>query len=68
MASEVLEVDIARLGAGGDGVAEVAGVPAYIPFVLPGERVVITLEPGSDRGSLLDVVKPSSDRVVPVCP
>jgi 23S rRNA (uracil1939-C5)-methyltransferase len=68
MASEVLEVDIARLGAGGDGVAEVAGVPVYIPFVLPGERVVITLEPGSDRGSLLDVVKPSSDRVVPVCP
>ena len=68
MASEVLEVEIARLGAGGDGVAEVAGGPIYVPFTLPGERVVITLEPGSDRGSLLDVLAPSPDRVAPVCP
>ena len=68
MASEVLEVEISRLGSGGDGVAEVAGAPVYVPFTLPGERAVITLEPGSDRGSLLDVVTPSPDRVAPVCP
>ena len=68
MASEVLEVEISRLGSGGDGVAELAGAPVYVPFTLPGERAVITLEPGSDRGSLLDVVTPSPDRVAPVCP
>ena len=68
MTAEVLEVEIARLGAGGDGVAEVAGAPVYVPFTLPGERTVITLEPGSDRASLLDVVMPSPDRVAPVCP
>ncbi len=68
MASEVFEVEISRLGSGGDGVAELAGAPVYVPFTLPGERAVITLEPGSDRGSLLDVVTPSPDRVAPVCP
>ncbi|MGA9604686.1 MAG: TRAM domain-containing protein, partial [Methyloceanibacter sp.] len=68
MASEVFEVEISRLGSGGDGVAELAGAPVYVPFTLPGERAVITLEPGSDRASLLDVVTPSPDRVAPVCP
>jgi 23S rRNA (uracil1939-C5)-methyltransferase len=68
MASEVFEVEISRLGSGGDGVAELAGAPVYVPFTLPGERAMITLEPGSDRGSLLDVVTPSPDRVAPVCP
>ena len=68
MASDVLEVEIARLGAGGDGVVEGADGPIYVPFTLPGERAVITLEPGSDRGSLLDVLAPSPDRVAPVCP
>ena len=68
MASDVLEVEIARLGAGGDGVVEGADGPIYVPFTLPGERAVITLEPGSDRGSLLDVRAPSPDRVAPVCP
>jgi 23S rRNA (uracil1939-C5)-methyltransferase len=68
MASEVFEVEIARLGAGGDGVVEDISGPIYVPFTLPGERVVITLERGSDRGALLEVLAPSPDRVAPVCP
>ncbi|MGE5260588.1 MAG: class I SAM-dependent RNA methyltransferase [Actinomycetota bacterium] len=68
MTAEVAEVEIARLGSGGDGVAEGPGGPIYVPFTLPGERVVITLEPGSDRGALLDVLTPSPDRIAPVCP
>ncbi len=67
MTSEVLEVEIARLGAGGDGVAEGPDGPIYVPFTLPGERVVITLDKGGDRGSVLDVLAPSPDRVAPVC-
>jgi 23S rRNA (uracil1939-C5)-methyltransferase len=67
MASEVLEVEIARLGSGGDGIAEGADGPIYVPFTLPGERVVIALKPGDDRGNLLDVLTPSPDRVAPVC-
>jgi 23S rRNA (uracil1939-C5)-methyltransferase len=32
-------VSIVRLGAGGDGIAETAQGPCYVPFALPGERV-----------------------------
>ena len=46
----VLEVEIARLGAGGDGVVEGADGPIYVPFTLPGERAVITLEAGQRPG------------------
>jgi 23S rRNA (uracil1939-C5)-methyltransferase len=68
MTAEVLEVKIARLGSGGDGVAEGPSGPSYVPFTLPGERAVIMLRPGEDRGALLDVLSPSSNRVAPVCP
>jgi 23S rRNA (uracil1939-C5)-methyltransferase len=68
MTAEVLEVEIARLGSGGDGVAESSSGPIYVPFTLPGERVVITLKPGEDRGALLDVLCPSPNRIAPVCP
>jgi 23S rRNA (uracil1939-C5)-methyltransferase len=67
MTAEVVEVEIARLGSGGDGIAEGADGPIYVPFTLPGERVVIALKPGDDRGNLLDVLEPSPDRVAPVC-
>lgn len=67
MAADILEVEIARLGAGGDGVADSPAGPIYVPFTLPGERVVIARRPGEDRGDLLDVVAPSRDRVAPVC-
>ncbi|HZP10679.1 class I SAM-dependent RNA methyltransferase [Methyloceanibacter sp.] len=67
MAAEILEVEIARLGAGGDGVADGPGGPIYVPFTLSGERVVIALKPGENRGDLLEVVEPSRDRVAPVC-
>ena len=34
-----IELDIARLGAQGDGIAETNNGPRYVPFALPGERV-----------------------------
>jgi 23S rRNA (uracil1939-C5)-methyltransferase len=37
--AEADAVRIIRLGAGGDGVAETAQGPCYVPFALPGERV-----------------------------
>lgn len=40
MASEATEVDIVRLGAQGDGIAEAPdGTQCFVPFALPGERV-----------------------------
>ena len=62
------EVEIARLGAQGDGVAEGSDGPLYVPFALPGERVRVAVAPGDDRAELLAVLQPSPDRVEPVCP
>ncbi|MGZ8400514.1 MAG: class I SAM-dependent RNA methyltransferase [Methyloceanibacter sp.] len=63
-----LEVWIERLGAQGDGVAVGAHGPLFVPFALPGERVSIAVEPGSDRAGLIEVLEPSPDRVAPICP
>src|SRR5262245_35775007 len=62
------EVDIVRLGAQGDGVAEGRDGPLYVPFALPGERVRVEVAPGDDRAELLAVLRPSPNRVEPVCP
>lgn len=63
-----LEVDILRLGAQGDGVAEGPDGPVFVPFALPGERVVI--EPAADgkHAQLLDILVRSPERIEPVCP
>jgi 23S rRNA (uracil1939-C5)-methyltransferase len=61
------EVEIARLGAQGDGVAEGFDSPLYVPFALPGERVRVAVALGDDRAELLAVLRPSPDRVEPVC-
>jgi 23S rRNA (uracil1939-C5)-methyltransferase len=63
-----LEVRIERLGAQGDGVAETAGGPLFVPFALPGELVRVVAEPGTDRARLLDVLQASPDRIAPICP
>jgi 23S rRNA (uracil1939-C5)-methyltransferase len=57
-----IELDIARLGAQGDGIAETGSGPRFVPFALPGERVRLA------ANGLPDVVSSaSSDRVAPVC-
>ena len=55
---------IIRLGHRGDGVTE-AGV--HVPFTLPGERVAIEPD-GGERARPLEIVDPSAERIVPVCP
>jgi 23S rRNA (uracil1939-C5)-methyltransferase len=49
-----LEVEIERLGALGDGVAEGPGGPIFAPLALPGERVRIAVDPEGKRADLLE--------------
>jgi 23S rRNA (uracil1939-C5)-methyltransferase len=63
-----LELTIDRLGARGDGVAAGPEGTVFVPFALPGETVRVALQPGSDRGALIEVLAPSPERVDPVCP
>lgn len=58
-------IDIVRLGAQGDGIADGPAGPLYIPYALPGEQVLA--EGHGDRGRLVAVLNASPQRVAPVC-
>ena len=61
--TETREVEIVRLGAQGDGIAETADGPRYVPFALPGERVRV-----GGRGECPSSCRaPSPERRQPVC-
>lgn len=59
-------VRIERLGARGDGVAATDAGPLFIARALAGE--LVSIERHGERGTLLDVLEPSSDRVAAYCP
>ena len=60
---------ISRVGHRGDGIAEVAGEPVFVPYTLPGETIDVEAVPGHpDRRQLLRVETPSPDRIAPFCP
>jgi len=59
--TEPLEVEITRLGAQGDGIAETPR-PVYVPFALPGERWRVA----EGEGNALLRAHPA--RAAPVCP
>lgn len=63
--NDIEELVIARVGAQGDGVADSATGPRYVPFTLAGERVSATFN--ADRGRLNSILRASPDRVAPVC-
>jgi 23S rRNA (uracil1939-C5)-methyltransferase len=60
--AEPLEVDIVRLGARGDGIAETAEEDIYIPYALPGERWRFLDNKPSE------MLRPHPARATPVCP
>src|SRR5262245_43893474 len=59
------ELTITGLGSRGDGVAESDGGPVYVPFALPGERIVADVD--GNRGDIIDIAQPSPDRRTPLC-
>ncbi len=63
MTRDVLTID--HVGAQGDGVVRTDEGPVYIPRTLPGEQVQADIVDG--RGDLREVLKPSPDRIEPVC-
>jgi len=60
---------IDRIGHRGDGVADTAEGPLYVPYALPGETVEVEPVAGHpDRRHLLHVERESADRIAPICP
>jgi 23S rRNA (uracil1939-C5)-methyltransferase len=65
--TEQLVID--RLGHLGDGIADTASGPVYVRYTLPGETVTAEAGPGqTERRNLLEILKPSPERIAPVCP
>lgn len=69
--SPKIDVTIEKLVYGGEGLAHHEGSAAFVPFVLPGERV--TAEPVEQkkkfiRARLQQVLEPSPQRRAPLCP
>ena len=66
-----IELDITGMGSGGDGVATLPdGQAAFLPFTLPGERVLARI--AGKRGEAVlagaeAVLRPSPERAVPPC-
>jgi 23S rRNA (uracil1939-C5)-methyltransferase len=65
MSTSPVTLEIQRLGAQGDGVAEHEGKQVFVPLTLPGETV--TAEINGDRARVIDVIKTSADRVGAKC-
>jgi tRNA/tmRNA/rRNA uracil-C5-methylase (TrmA/RlmC/RlmD family) len=66
-----LTVTIADIAFGGEGVARVDDFVVFVPFVIVGEEVeveITELKKNFARARLLNVLKPSPDRVQPPCP
>jgi 23S rRNA (uracil1939-C5)-methyltransferase len=62
-------IAIERIGHRGDGVADGAAGPVYVPGTLPGEMAEVESVPGQpDRRQLLAIEKPSPQRIAPICP
>lgn len=57
-----IELTIEQIGVEGDGVAQ---GPVFVPFSLPGERVMAL--GGGERRELVEVLEASPDRILPVC-
>jgi 23S rRNA (uracil1939-C5)-methyltransferase len=62
---DTVGLDIARLGAQGDGIAETPAGPVYVPYALPGEQVLAEVR--GERGRLVAVLQASPQRVAPAC-
>ncbi len=63
MSAETVEIE--TLGAGGDGIAKTADGPVFVPFACPGDTLKIARE--KNRGTIMSVVKSSSNRAEPAC-
>lgn len=66
-----IELEIDALSNGGDGVGRVDGWVVFVPFTLPGERVVARIyrnEKNCSHADLVEVIKPAPERVEPQCP
>jgi 23S rRNA (uracil1939-C5)-methyltransferase len=58
-------VTIESLGHRGDGIVRRPDGPLYVPFTLPGERVLV--ERDGERTRAIEILEPTAERIEPIC-
>ncbi len=69
--NDTLNLDVKRMGINGEGIAYYQKLAIFVDHALPGEEVKVDIKEVFDNraiGQLVDVRKPSPDRVEPFCP
>ena len=68
---EAYELTIGRLGVNGEGVGRIDGFTVFVPYALPGEKIVAGITEVKKSyaiGKLRKILMSSPDRVAPRCP
>lgn len=60
------ELQIERLGQRGEGIARVDDKTVFVSYALAGESVLAEVD--GERGQLIEILKPSPDRIAAICP
>src|SRR5579883_720321 len=60
------KLHVIRLGQRGEGMAEGARGPVFVPYALPGDTIIADVE--GERGRLVEILEPSADRIAAFCP
>lgn len=69
--NDIINVDILNMGNDGEGIGRFDGYTLFVKGALPGEKVrvkVLKTKKHFGYAKLLEVLKPSGERVKPVCP
>ncbi|MEZ5405560.1 MAG: TRAM domain-containing protein [Verrucomicrobiia bacterium] len=67
----MFDLIITDIAFGGEGVARHEGIVVFVPFVMRGEKVRVTIEKKMRhfwRAKLIEVLEPSPHRITPPCP
>ena len=69
--NEELELEILDMGAEGEGIGRIEGYTLFVKDALPGDLVLVRVMKTKKRygyARLLEILRPSPDRIEPVCP
>ncbi len=68
--NEYYEVEIHGIGHEGEGVGRINNFTIFVPYTIPGDSVkvkVIKVKKSFAYGKLIEIIKPSDNRVTPIC-
>lgn len=66
-----VEVEISEIGARGDGIGRLGDDLVFVPFTVPGDRIVARVEARRGDGlsaALIEITQPGPARIEPPCP